>query len=249
MEIFIKVMVWLFMSVVGIALTSFVGGEGKALSKKHNDRTLLPAVKLLLVILVIWAITAVALVFYQSKWYMLSIGITVAFLWMSVNGNPIEEDIQTGLGPEQQKLNDRWEALVGEYDKLIEIKRAKSERFMGLDMLPAPKEEMAEAIRFVYWFRLMELNPAFSVEELLNRYYDLANFIKSEDTIFINSFEKMFSPKTPDERTKAVEFIRNDPDGFEEHRARMQKIYSDANSEVDALEDAWEQAHESTDEE
>lgn len=237
-------MVWLFLSAVGIVLAFFVGIEAKVLSKKHKDRTLLTAVRITSVILVAWIITATVMIFYQSKWYLLSIAVAAVAFYACFSGNPVENE-EHNLGPEKQKLNDRLEYLAEEYDKIVDAKKPEVGNYMSLNSLPSSKNEMAEALQFVYYFRLMQLNPDFSQEELFWRYSHLAHFIEASDADFMNHHEKLFTPKTPEERAKAVEFVRSDPDGFEEHRARVQNIYSAVNAEQDALWEAWEKARES----
>jgi hypothetical protein len=248
MEIAVQILVWLFMSIVGIALAAFVGGEGKALSSKHKDRTMLPAVRLLLVILIIWAITALALVYYQSKWYLLSIAITVAFFWICRNGNPIEgislEENKSKLEPEQQQLNNKLELLVKGYEELLKIKVDRGHDFMSEDLLPAPRAEMAEALQFVYWFRLLQFTPAFTEEELLNRYGELTYFIKSDDASFMNDFAKKLNSKDKGNFAEMVELVKSNPDQFEANRTRTLKIYEDVQLERQLLWDAWDQAHE-----
>jgi hypothetical protein len=243
MGLLVSIMVWLFLSASGIALAFFVGIEGKVLNKNHRDRSLLPLVRILLAILVVWIIMAVAMVFYQSKWYLLSISIVAICFYACYSGNPIEKK-EAALEPEQQKLNDRWEYLVKTYDNLLEIKHANSEDFASEDILPASKGEMAQAIQFVYWFRLMQFNPDSKEEELLSRYNELANFIKSDDAAFMNDFEKMVSSKKPGDFQKAVEFLKKEPNKFEENRNRMHAIHDAVNAEREMLWESWDNARE-----
>ena len=253
MEIVVKILVWLFISIIGVALAAFVGGEGKALSKKHKDRTMLPAVRLLLVILIIWTVTAFALVYYQSKWYLLSTGITAAFFWICRNGNPVEEiqleEAQSKLGPEQQRLNDRLELLVKAYEELLEIKSDRADDFMSEDLLPTSKAEMAEALQFVYWFRLLQFTPIFTEEELLYRYGNLAYFVKDDDANFMNGFVKRLISKDRENYAEMFELIKSDPDQLWANRTRSLKILADTALERQLLWDAWDQAHEDETEE
>lgn len=245
MEVFIKIMVWLFLSGVGMALAAFVGGEGKVLNKKHEDSALLPAVKLMLGLLIIWGITVSALVLYQSLWYLVSIIVAAGFLWICASGNPVEKD-ESGLSPELQKFDDELQALAKAYDELIEQKRGSALDFMTEDLLPASKNEVAEALQLVYYFRLMRLGSVSYEDELFKRYEELAHFLKDDDARFMNDFAELFNSKVPGNFNVAVELLESDPDKFEADRVRMMNIYHAVGVEKELLWDAWENARESS---
>lgn len=235
MDVFIGVMIGVFMSIIGIGLAAFIGGEGKALSERHKDRRLLSAVRLMLGLFIVWCITTVALIFNHSKWYMVPLGMAILYLYVCAVNNSVEEDKEIAIEAERNKLIADYETIVSDYETLLEDKTRASKDFAENSLLPASKEQMAIALQFVYWFRLMQLDIKDGLDELYRRYLELANFIEDDDAVFMNEFTSMVNS-----REEAIRFVKEKPDEFTEKRQRMSDLYKELNDEQDRLIEEWD---------
>ena len=240
MAALVNIFVWFFLSIIGVAMTATLGGEAGSL-KRIN--TIPNIIKILFILTLIWLITVIFLSFTYSKWYLLSIFISLGYLFICYSGTSkantsdgaflTDENNSEGPSMDNQMLRLQFEQYVNDYEKILTTRKDKNE-FMPESILPGSKEDMATALSFIYHFRLLEFTPKYSVEELTERYYFLAHFIPDDDAYFMNDFIGLMSR---DE--EAVVFVTNNPYQFIVNKKRMDSIYSYVNKKTTALDEWW----------
>ena len=226
------------MSGIGLALAAGGGGE---LGLRDRNQSLTSSLKLILVCFAVWTVTTSVLVVYQSSWYLLSLLFAGGYFWLCFSGasssmtpkkiSPLAE------GEPQRELLEKY---VNLYESLL-LSRADEHQYLSESSLPTSKEEMAEALQTVYWFRLMALDVKYTTIELITRYLALSNFIQDDDAVFMNEFTALIN-----RHDECVAFVKAYPEIFNDKRERMHRIFAEVKAEGELLDKEWDASMESS---
>lgn len=232
MEIVVNLLVWLLLTLTGVALASFVGHD---IGMRSSGRTLYSFINWSTVALLGWLVTTALLISYRSQWYWLSVCLTVGYLWLCASGSSTSmavEEEKKRLEKHQEQIDEHERLVILYEDLLISMQEGE---FMPESSLPVAKDKMAVALQDVYSFRLMQLNVKFTDLELTISYAALSQFIKDKDAIFINGYLRLLK-----NRTEAVKYVRENPDSFAEQQDRVKNIFKSVNEERERFDEDWD---------
>jgi|GEM_PF-4993724 len=233
----IDVVLWLLLTALGVGLAIAAGRLARVLSRRHRHRTQLPLARVLLALLLGWALLAIGLMFYASGWYLLSVAAAVGCFYGVWLRHPVQPDVELLWARERRRSLAADEQLVAAYEQVLAGLASDARRFQSEALLPAPKVRLAAALRRVYWAWLTELGAPFSRAELIERYVRLTSFLKEEDAAFMNKGLNLLQ-----NGADTVSLVKQDPEYFILLREQMNRIYQRVNDEHSRLMQEWYRA-------